>query len=73
MSIGLANYKPYASSCQTEKHGCDHVQRKCSGKGCANHGSMPLRIIYIGKTGYFCTSCSEELLDKGLAVRDDIN
>jgi hypothetical protein len=41
---------------------------KCSGKGCINIGKTLLEIVYIHKTGYFCDSCSEDLLDHGLAV-----
>jgi hypothetical protein len=44
------------------------VYDKCSGKGCTNIGRTPLRIASINKTGYFCDSCSEDLLHQGLAV-----
>jgi hypothetical protein len=44
------------------------VYYKCSGKGCTDIGKTPLKIVYINKTGYFCDSCSEDLLHHGLAV-----
>ena len=44
------------------------VYDRCSGKRCTNIGKTLLKIVYINKTGYFCDSCSEDLLHQGLAV-----
>jgi hypothetical protein len=44
------------------------VYDRCSGKGCINTGVTLLKIVYINKTGYFCDSCSEDLLHLGLAA-----
>jgi formamidopyrimidine-DNA glycosylase len=44
------------------------VYDRCSGKGCKEIGITLLKIVYINKTGYFCDSCSEDLLHLGLAV-----
>ena len=38
------------------------VYYKCSGKGCTDIGKTLLKIVYINKTGYFCDSCSQDLL-----------
>ena len=43
----------------------------CSGKGCNNLGKILLKIKYINKTGLFCDSCAEDLLDQGLAVKEE--
>jgi hypothetical protein len=50
---------------------CDSEHR-CSGKGCGHHGRNQLRILYVGKSGYFCDHCTKEILDQGLAVKGDI-
>jgi hypothetical protein len=44
------------------------VYHRCSGKGCTDIGKTLLKIVYINKTGYFCDSCSEDILHQGLAV-----
>ena len=43
------------------------VYDKCSGKGCTDIGKTLLKIVYINKTGYFCESCSEDILHQKLA------
>lgn len=43
----------------------DNVSKKynnCAGKGCRNHGTNRLQIVFIHKTGWFCNSCTEELV-----------
>jgi hypothetical protein len=42
--------------------------RECACHGCQNKGKKQLQIIYLSKAGYFCDSCSEELLNLGLAI-----
>jgi hypothetical protein len=44
---------------------------KCCGKGCAKLGRLHLKINYINKTGYFCESCGNELLQQALAVETE--
>jgi formamidopyrimidine-DNA glycosylase len=44
------------------------VYHRCSGKGCTDIGKTLLKIVYVNKTGYFCESCTEDILHQGLAV-----
>jgi hypothetical protein len=41
--------------------------KKCCAKGCAKLGGL-LKINYINKTGYFCDSCAQDLLQQAFAV-----
>jgi hypothetical protein len=43
------------------------VYDKCSGKGCTDIGKTLLKIVYVNKTGYFCESCSKDILHQELA------
>ena len=40
----------------------------CAGKGCHKKGIKLLEIRFIKKSGFFCDSCSSELLDLGIAT-----
>ncbi|HKI07813.1 MAG TPA: hypothetical protein VKA09_05415 [Nitrososphaeraceae archaeon] len=40
---------------------------ECCAKGCNKLGRL-LKINYINKTGYFCDSCSQDLLQQALAM-----
>ena len=42
---------------------------KCSGKGSRNVPTTLLKINYINKVGYFCDSCTRDLLHGGLATK----
>ena len=42
---------------------------KCSGRNCTKIGKTILKIRYINKTGLFCDSCAEDLLEQGLALK----
>jgi hypothetical protein len=42
----------------------------CAGKGCQRKGKILLKIKYLGKTGYFCDSCTDDLLQQELASKD---
>ena len=42
---------------------------KCSGKGCRNAPTTHLKINYINKVGYFCDSCTRDLLHEELAIK----
>jgi hypothetical protein len=40
----------------------------CAGKGCRKKGIKLLEIKFIKKSGFFCDSCSSELLELGIAT-----
>gem|GEM_PF-2980822 len=40
----------------------------CAGKGCHKKGNKLLEIKFIKKSGFFCDSCSSELLNLGIAT-----
>ncbi len=42
---------------------------KCFGKGCRNAPTTLLKINYINKVGYFCDSCTLDLLHEELATK----
>jgi hypothetical protein len=44
---------------------------KCYAKGCTKLGRHLLKINYINKTGYFCDSYAQDLLQRALAVKTD--
>jgi hypothetical protein len=44
--------------------------KNCAGKGCQKVGKIVLKIKYLGKTGYFCDSCTDDLLQQDLATKD---
>jgi hypothetical protein len=46
------------------------IHEQCAGKNCNKNGLKKLRIHFIGKTGYFCKMCSDELLELNLASED---
>ncbi|TVP40088.1 hypothetical protein NARC_100151 [Candidatus Nitrosocosmicus arcticus] len=41
--------------------------------GCKKQGTNSLKIIYINKTGWFCDSCRQDLLDLKLVVVENEN
>jgi hypothetical protein len=41
---------------------------KCCAKGCTKLGRLLLKINYINKTGYFCDSCAQDLLQRALGM-----
>jgi hypothetical protein len=43
----------------------------CAGKDCKNTAIARLKIKYIHKTGDFCESCTEYLLQNELAIKRD--
>jgi hypothetical protein len=43
----------------------------CAGKDCKNISKAQLKIKYINKTGHFCESCTEYLLQNELAITSD--
>jgi hypothetical protein len=44
--------------------------RNCAGKGCTNEGKIALRIKYLRKVGYFCDTCTAELLQHDLVTKE---
>lgn len=46
--------------------------KQCVGKACQNEGKIALTIQYLNKIGYFCESCSEDLIGLGFAVKQEI-
>jgi hypothetical protein len=40
----------------------------CAGKNCHKKGTKLLEIRFIKKSGFFCDSCSFELLELGIAT-----
>jgi hypothetical protein len=41
--------------------------KECAGKGCNNNAIKCLEINFLHKHGWFCNSCSKELMLNGLA------
>jgi len=44
--------------------------KECAGKGCKGGGKTLLRIKYLNKKGYFCNSCTADLLQSEIAVKE---
>jgi hypothetical protein len=44
----------------------------CAGKGCLNKGSNILEIKYLKKRGLFCAKCSADLMQSGLASKEEV-
>jgi hypothetical protein len=42
----------------------------CAGKGCPNEGKIALCIKYLRKVGYFCDTCTAELLQHDLVTKE---
>jgi hypothetical protein len=40
--------------------------KECAGKACSNPGIYLLRVLYLGKCGWFCSSCAKNLRGDGL-------
>jgi hypothetical protein len=41
--------------------------KECAGKGCNNNATKCLEINFLHKHGWFCDSCTKELIINGLA------
>lgn len=46
------------------KHSC----KTCAGKGCNKIGEYFLKIIYVKKSGWFCSICKKDLEAEGLVA-----
>jgi hypothetical protein len=44
-------------------------KKVCACKDCTNVGTIILEVKYVQKAGYFCGSCTKDLLEQGLAFR----
>lgn len=51
----------FGSSNINKQHAKDEF-KICASRYCNNRGTIPLKIIYIKKTGFFCNKCKEELI-----------
>jgi hypothetical protein len=48
--------------------------KDCAGKDCKRKGRTLLRVKYLNKNGYFCDSCTADLLQSEIAVKEgDLN
>jgi hypothetical protein len=45
--------------------------KECAGKYCENNGINRLRILYINKIGYFCDSCTHQLLALDIVTNEE--
>lgn len=45
--------------------------KRCAGRYCGNIGSHEVTIIFLNKTGWFCSACKEILNESGLIVSDN--
>ncbi|MDN5846468.1 MAG: hypothetical protein L0H53_09365 [Candidatus Nitrosocosmicus sp.] len=43
----------------------------CAGKDCNNIGVYKILIIYLNKTGLFCSSCKEDIENLGLVLKSE--
>lgn len=43
----------------------------CAAKGCSNVGAYRLRVLYLRKNGWFCSSCANSLRADGLISKAD--
>lgn len=44
--------------------------KECAGKACSNPGIYYLKVLYLGKSGWFCNSCKDSLSADGLVIED---
>jgi hypothetical protein len=69
MSVNTYQKIPTGRHNTTYGHHSDiKKDKKCCAKGCAKLGRLLLKINYVNKTGYFCDSCAQDLLQQALAV-----
>jgi hypothetical protein len=45
--------------------------KQCAGKGCKENGINRLRILFINKIGYFCESCTNQLLALDIVTKEE--
>jgi hypothetical protein len=46
--------------------------KQCAGKDCKGEGKTLLKIKYLQKNGYFCDSCTADLLQSEIAVKEGV-
>lgn len=44
--------------------------KDCAGKDCKRKGRTLLKINFLNKKGYFCDSCTADLLQSEIAVKE---
>lgn len=45
--------------------------KPCAGKDCNRKGIHRLRITFIKKIGYFCDSCTSQLLELDIVTKEE--
>jgi len=45
--------------------------KQCAGRNCNKKGTNLLQILFIKKIGYFCDSCTTQLLELGLVTKEE--
>jgi len=45
--------------------------KQCAGKNCKKNGINKLNILFIDKIGYFCDSCTDQLLALNIVIKDE--
>lgn len=45
--------------------------KQCAGKNCKRNGINKLKILLINKIGYFCDSCTDQLLELDIAIKEE--
>lgn len=54
----------------TPKQGLKQEYKICAGKGCSSLGVYYLKVIYLERSGWFCSSCRNCLVADGLISED---
>ncbi len=62
--------KPISSASNNNIDITNKEYKPCAGKGCDAYGKNQLRILFIHKIGWFCDSCTQDLISLELV---DIN
>lgn len=44
---------------------------KCCGLGCINPGKYELKIRWIKKSGWFCSSCADNIKESGFVYENE--
>jgi hypothetical protein len=52
----------------TKQH-VDQSLKICAAKGCSNPGISEMKILFLGKKGWFCEQCKDRLMRDGLLLQ----
>jgi hypothetical protein len=47
--------------------------KTCAARDCSNHAVYCMEILYLGKTGWFCEHCKNNLIADGLLVQQNLD